>query len=150
MGLQIDAEFPNCPECGALSRDGLTCQDRLYGLLAQERDNPDLQAVHFLTVAAYNIQHPAQFMDDAVAGLRKSFTDYLDGKLDMEGIRERAKAFNGPKKVLKPLFERKPVLVCWKMTTAESYNPADPAGAAARVKVWAESISAELRAEEQL
>jgi hypothetical protein len=144
MGLQYDAEFPNCPECGALSRDGLTCQDRLYGLLAQERDNPELQAVHFLTVASYNIQHPAQFMDDAIAGLRKSFVDYLDGNIDIGNIRERTEAFNGPKKVLKPFFERKPVLVCWKTTTADAYVPFDPAGAAARVRAWAESVRSEL------
>jgi hypothetical protein len=150
MGLQIDSEFANCSECGALSRDGLTCQERLYGLLAQERDNPELQAVHFLTVAAYNIQHPAQFMDDAIAGLRKSLVDYLEGKIDVHGVRERTKEFNGPRRVLKPVFERHPILVCWKTTTADVYVPADPLGAASRVKAWAESIKTELHETEQI
>ena len=134
-----------CSECGALSHDGLTCQERLHGILALEPNDPELQSLHFLTVAAYNIQHPAQFTDDAIAGLRRNFVEYLDGKLTIEGIRERAKEFNGSKKVLRPAFERHPVLVCWKMTTADVFLPFQPHGTAVRVKQWVESVNNELK-----
>ena len=144
MGIQIDADVPNCSECGALSHDGLTCQERLNGIFSLEQTDPELQALHFLTVAAYNIQHPAQFTDEAIAGLRKSFTGYLDGSIDITGIRQRNQEFNGPKCVLKPAMERTPILVCWKMTTADVFLPADPKGTAARVKKWAGSVKSEL------
>jgi len=144
MGIQIDAEVPNCSECGALSHDGLSCQERLHGILALEANDPELQSLHFLTVAAYNIQHPAQFTDDALAGLRKSFSDYLDGRITVENIKERNREFNGPKRVLKPALERTPILRCWKMTTADVFLPFQPQGTAERVKKWTESVKSEL------
>ena len=144
MGLQIDPDVPNCSECGALSHDGLTCLERLHGIQSLEQADPELQALHFLTVAAYNIQHPAQFMPEAIAGLRQSFSEYLDGRLTIENIKRRGQEFNGPKRVLRPAMERTLILRCWKMTTADVFLPADPAGTAARIKVWADSIKAEL------
>lgn len=144
MGIQIDAEVPNCSECGALSHDGLSCRERLHGILALESKDSELQSLHFLTVAAYNIQHPAQFTHDALAGLKKSFVDYLDGRITIEDIKERTREFNGPKRVLKPALERAPVLRCWDMTTADVFLPFQPQGTAERVKKWAESIKSEL------
>ena len=144
MGLQIDADVPNCSECGTLSYDGLTCLDRLHRILVLEKADPELQALHFLTVAAYNIQHPAQFMPEAIAGLRQSFAEYLDNRITVEEIRRRGKEFNGPRRVLKSAFERIPILRCWKMTTADVFLPSQPQGTAARVKQWAESVRSEL------
>ncbi|HEY0736847.1 MAG TPA: DUF5946 family protein [Herpetosiphonaceae bacterium] len=54
------------PECGGSTVDGLTCWEQLGALIAWEYDDPELAAEHFLTVAAYNLQHPAQFTDDDV------------------------------------------------------------------------------------
>ncbi|RJO62819.1 MAG: hypothetical protein C4542_01855 [Dehalococcoidia bacterium] len=145
MGIQIDADVPNCSECGALSHDRLTCQERLHGILALEQRDTELQALHFLTVAAYNIQHPAQFTDDALTGLRESFIEYLSGKITTEEIRHRTNlVFNGPKRVTKPALERTPILRCWEMTTADVFLPFQPQGTAERVKKWAESIKNEL------
>ena len=144
MGLQLDADVPNCPECGAMSHDGLTCQERLHRILVLERADPELQALHFLTVAAYSIQHPTQFADDAILGLRKSFSDYLDGRITIEDIKQRNRVYNGPKRVLKSAFASIPILRCWKMTTADVFLPADPEGTASRVKQWTQSIKGEL------
>ena len=127
-----------------MNHDGLTCQDRFHRILALENTDPELQALHFLTVAAYSIQHPAQFADDAIAGLRQSFSDYLDGRITIEDIKQRNRVYNGPRRVLKSAFESIPVLRGWKMTTADVYLPRDPKGAAARVKQWAESVKSEL------
>jgi hypothetical protein len=144
MGLQIDSDVPNCSECGALSHDGLTCIERLHGLLALEQVDSDLQSLHFLTVAAYNIQHPAQYTDHALAGLRKSFSEYLDDQITIEGINECNQSFSGPKRVLKPAFERQIVLRVWDMTIADVCNPFENHGTAERVKKWAQAIRREM------
>ena len=144
MGEQIDPDVPNCSECGALSRDGLTCQERLHGILSLEQANSELQSLHFLTVAAYNIQHPAQFTPEAIAGLRLSFAEYLDKPITIDEIRRRNQDFNGEKLVLRPFSERHAVLCIWRMTNADVYLPFQPQGTAERVKKWAESIKSEL------
>lgn len=144
MGIQIDADIPNCSECGAMSYDGLTCLGRLHGLLALEQHDAALQALHFLTVAAYNIQHPAAFTPEAVVSLRQSFLDYLDGRITLEQVKERSREFDGANKVLKPVADRTPILRVWPVTTADVYKPSQPQGTAERAKKWVESIKSEL------
>ena len=144
MGEQIDADIPNCSECGALSRDGLTCQERLHGILALEQADFALQTLHFLTVAAYNIQHPAQFDDDAIEGLRRSFADYLDNKITTGEIMQMGQEFDGAKRFLKPFTERHTVLRIWPVTTADVYIPSQPQGTAGRLEKWIESVKNEL------
>ena len=78
-------------------------------------------------VASYNLQHPAQFTDAAIAGLRELFIAYLD-----QGVAV--------------VEARRPVLRHWPMTIADVYIPGQPEGAAERVKAWAASIRAELAA----
>ena len=56
----IDLEVAICLECGTRRVDGLTCWEQLGAILAWEWQDPELQAVHFLTVASYTLQHPAQ------------------------------------------------------------------------------------------
>lgn len=144
MGLQIDADVPNCPECGALSHDGLTCQERLYGLVSLEQADPEIQSLHFLTMAAYNLQHPARFTSEAVEGLRRSFAEYLDNKITLGEIKQQSQEFNDPKCVLRSALERAPVLRCWDITTADVFLPFQPQGTAERVKKWIESIRNEV------
>jgi len=50
----------------------------------------------------------------------------------------------GNRRVLKPERERRPVLRRWRLTVADVYQAGDPAGAAQRVRDWAESILEEL------
>jgi Family of unknown function (DUF5946) len=136
-----------CPECGAPLVEGLNCWEQLGALLAWEWDDPALQAEHFLTVAAYNLQHPAQFTDAALSGLRTAFVERLDrGVADVELRRRAARQFEGQTRVLRPLAERQPVLRRWPMTIADVYLPEQPEGAAARVRAWAAAIRAELGA----
>ncbi|MDQ5853357.1 MAG: DUF5946 family protein [Chloroflexota bacterium] len=136
---------PTCPECGAPIVDGLSCWEQLGLLIAWEFQDPELQAEHFLTVSAYNLQHPAQFTDEALAGLRAMFVEHLDNGLAVPEIRRRVgKASAGNTRVLKDESERRPVLRSWSMTIADVYLPGRPEGAAARVRAWAASIRAEL------
>ncbi len=135
---------PTCPECGAPVVDGPTCWEQLGLLIAWEFQDPELQAEHFLTVSAYNLQHPAQFTDEALAGLRAMFVEHLDNGLAVTEIRRRVgKAAAGNTRVLKDESERRPVLRSWSMTIADVYLPGLPKGAAARVRAWAASIRAE-------
>ena len=116
-------------------------------ILAWEWQDPELAAVHFLTVASYNLQHPAQFTAPALAGLREQFIAHLDQGIPISENPppRRAGIAAGATRVLKPEAERRPLLRRWPMTIADVYIPEQPAGAAGRVKAWAASIREELR-----
>lgn len=59
MSDQTQFHAEHCPECGAPRVHGMTCWEMLGLLIAWEYDDPDRRAEHFLTVASYNLQHPA-------------------------------------------------------------------------------------------
>jgi len=131
----------HCPECGAPSVNGLSCWEILGMLLAWEYDDPRLQAEHFLTVACYNLQHPAQLSEAALTGLQAAFIEHLDHGLAVAEIRRRVgKAAAGATRVLKPEGERRPALRQWAMTIVDVYLPDQPEGAAGRVRAWAAVI----------
>ena len=131
----------HCPECGAPRVQGLSCWEMLGMLIAWEYDDPELRAEHFLTVASYNLQHPAQFTEATLAGLRAVFSERLDHALGIAEIRRRVgKAAAGATRVLRPEAERQPVLRQWSMTIANVYLPDQPMGAVGRVRAWAAVI----------
>jgi hypothetical protein len=134
-----------CSECGAPAVNGLSCWEQLGMLLAWEGDDPELRAEHFLLVASYNLQHPAQFTNAALANLHSALIDRLDKGVTVEELRRRAaRRFEGKTRVLKPASERHPVLHEWGMTIAAVYIPEHREGAAARVRTWAAAIRREL------
>ena len=113
-------------------------------LLAREQEDPELLAEHFLTVACYNLQHPAQFTEGAIAGLEQALIDRLDHGTPVAVLRKRASAeYEGSRRVLRPESERRPVRREWPMTIADVCLE-DLTGAAARVKQWASSIRSQL------
>lgn len=134
-----------CAECGASAVGGLNCWDQLGAVLAWEWQDPELFALHFVTVASYNLQHPAQFTDAALAGLKKAYEDYLDGAVSVSQIRARVNAaVNGAVRVKKLPEERRPVLRRFEMTIADVYQSGHPEGAAERVRAWARAIRREM------
>ena len=136
-----DSSGDQCPECGASRVDGLECWDMLGQLIAWEADDAKLAAEHFLTVASYNLQHPAQFTDEAIAGLRQSYVEHLDHGLPVSEIRRRASAaVDGAKRVRRDAASVRPVLRTWPMTIVDVYGAGDPNGAAERVRAWAREI----------
>ena len=142
-----NAERDACPECGALKVDGLSCWEQLGVIGAWEWQDPALLALHFLTVASFNLQHPAQFIDAAIDSLRELFIAHLDQGMAVAEVRRRvARSTAGSVSVLKPEAERRPVLRHWSMTIADVYIPGQPEGAAERVKAWAATIRTELAA----
>ena len=140
----MHTEQDTCPECDAPRVEGMNCWEMLGALGAWEFQDPELMAGHFLTVASYNLQHPAQFTDEALAGLRTAVIDYLDHGVSTVELRRRAaRAYEGKRRVLKPEAERQPVLRQWAMTIADVYIPNHPEGAAGRVRKWGTSIRRE-------
>lgn len=135
----------HCPECGAPKIEGLDCWNQLCLILAWESNDPELWALHFVIVAAYNLQHPAKFTEEAYAELQEVFIDYLENRIGIPEIRQRvSKSSNGKKRVEKPEAERIPVLRRWDQTIDSVCGPNTPEGAAQRVKNWVESIRKEL------
>jgi hypothetical protein len=142
--LAMSAPPERCPECGAPRVAGLGCWQQLGVLLAWEQDDPALQREHFLTVASYNLQHPARFTDDAISGLRQALADHLDRGVPVAEIRRRASAAtDGRTRVHREEPPLRPVLREWPMTIADVYLPDAPKGAAERVRAWARTISRE-------
>lgn len=132
----LGAACGECPECGA-AQVPLTCQQRLELLLAWEVDDEELRAQHFLTVASFNLQHPAAFTEDAIAGLEQALQGYLDGRLAIADIRRRA---SHATRVHRPRDEVRPRRRSWPKTIDAVAVPEQPGGAAKRVRAWAESI----------
>ena len=128
--------------------DGFSCWEQLGALLAWEWQDPALLAVHFLTVASYNLQHPAQFTDEALAGLRAAFREHLAQGVAVAELRRRVSSVTaGKTRVLKPEADRRPVLRPWPMTIADVYLPDQPQGAADRVRAWAAVICQRMKDE---
>lgn len=133
-----------CPECGAPRVAGMNCWEMLGAIIAWEWQDPELMAEHFLTVASYNLQHPAQFTIEAISGLKSVFIDRLDHGLPIAEIRSRVgHAVEGKKRVRKPESERITLLRPWPITIADVYLPDQPQGAAGRVRSWAAAIRKE-------
>lgn len=65
--------------------------------------------------------------------------------MTVQEIRARiGRAFAGSKRVLRPESGRRPVPKAWSRTIADVYIPAQPEGAAARVRDWAAAVRREL------
>lgn len=132
----------SCPECGAPIRT-LACRERLDLLLAWEWEDEQLRALHFLTVASFNLQHPSPFTDEAITGLQAAFRGYLDGDLTIADIRRGAAALNGSQRVRRAVPARG-ASAAWTMTIDAVAQPDQPSGAAARVRAWAQAIRRDL------
>lgn len=130
-----------CAECGAPLVDGMDCWSQMGAICAWEWQDPELAALHFVTVASYNLQHPAQFAPETLANLQAVYIEHLDHGLPVAEIRRRIGAqAEGARRVLIPPSERRPVLRRWPLTVADVYIPDQPQGAADRVRAWAASI----------
>lgn len=145
MSEPADFDASTCPECGAPRVEGMGCWEQLGMVIAWEGDDPELLAEHFLTVATWNLQHPAQFTDAAIEGLRTAFVDRLDRGVPVAEIHARiGRASAGSTRVLRPEAERRTVPRAWSRTIADVCIPDRPQGAAGRVREWAAAVRREL------
>jgi hypothetical protein len=137
-----------CPECGAPVPAGGSCRDHFHALLLLEWQIPGGPGAlpHFYAVACYGLQHPdsMNYTAAALAGLRASVADVLDGRTTLDALRHRTReAVNGPARVTR---RRGEVSVPWHrgrwpMTVADVLTVAPEASAyAERVRHWAQSV----------
>src|SRR5690349_16046645 len=98
-------EMPEaCPECGAQVPEGGSCRDHFHALLLLEGEIPGVAGSipHFYAVAAYGLQHPdsMNYTAEALAGLRASLADALDGQATVGELRRRGRRdADGPRRV---------------------------------------------------
>jgi hypothetical protein len=145
MKSSEDEVHTACSQCGAPVVDGLDCWGQLGALLAWEWQDPELLAVHFLTMASYNLQHPAQFTSAALEVLRAILIAHLDeGVATVELRRRVAEVTGGQQRVLKAERARRPHLRSCSMTIGDVYLRGQPQGASQRVRAWAVAIRNEL------
>lgn len=136
-----------CPECGAPPIDGMGCFEQMGAVCAWEWNDPELAALHFVTVASYNLQHPAQFTDEVLRNLAIAYREALDEGLSNREVLRRTRErwdYQGSKRILRPEGDRRPVFRRWPLTLANVYLPDRPEGASDRVRAWAAAIRREL------
>ena len=137
-------ELNKCGECGAEKVDGLSCFERFGTVLSWEATDQELLGLHFWTVACYNLQHPAQFTDDAIKGLKEVFCEAYDKDVPISYIRKKmSRLTDGKFKVIKEQASE-PKLVKWSMTISDIYNQKQPDRAADRVNQWRKTVREEL------
>lgn len=136
---------PTCPECGAPEVDGMDCWWLMGAVCGWEHDDPALAALHFHTVASYNLQHPSRFTEEALSGLRSLFCQAIDENLPGPEIRRRAgHGAEGAQRVLRRDPPDVAATRAWPLTIADVYASGESHGAAARVQAWAAAIRATL------
>lgn len=109
-----------CPECGAPKQEGMGCWEQLGLLIAWEAEDPELAAEHFKIVASYNLQHPAMFMDQSLAGLRDVFIKHLDEGMSIADIRKVVgQASEGSTRVYREKADRMAALRRWSMSITD-------------------------------
>ena len=135
-----------CPQCGAISADGKTCKDKYGEILALEFEDPAVfGAVHHITVACYNLQHPDYFSDEAREWMRTALHRVVEEGLPpadmLKNVRKRAG--EGMKVRRRTAPESPPGRIAWSMTvmavrtdSAEVYIE--------DIKAWAKSILSDL------
>lgn len=129
-----------CPECGAAVPDGRTGCQRLFDeVLAREFGEVRYFREHRLTVDAYSLQHPSEFMRSA-----KSFAAHLTGMCAALESSDAAAAnralqkwLDGPGALTRP--EHPPPGRRGTLTIAHVHEAGGPEAHARRVREWARS-----------
>jgi hypothetical protein len=134
---------------------GGSCRDNFHALLLLESQIPGGPGAlpHFYAVASYGLQHPdsMNYTAAALAGLRASLAEVLDGRATPGVIRRRnRRPLNGPVRVTRRPGEAEVPWRRggWSMTVADVLPvAAEVAAYAERVARWARSIREALDAE---
>lgn len=135
-----------CSECGAPVPEEGTCQDNFHAFLLLESEIPGGPGniAHFYAVASYALQHPESmgYTAEALAGLRASLADHLDGKATVDDIRRRnSRANNGSNRVTRRAGDGvvRWDVQAWQMTVAD-VCAGGIEGYRERVERWARSV----------
>ncbi len=131
-----------CPQCGALIRNGVTCEEAFHQMLALEFEDESFNDIHFLTVATYMIQH-GQYSPAALVWIEERLREYLHDGVSTSRIRRQAVQHMDGKqrnwKVLRQPDEPPQDFIPWSITIQEVFQSyQDPPGYCRAVKHWAE------------
>jgi hypothetical protein len=143
-----------CGECGAPVPEGGSCRDNFHALLLLEWQIPGGPGSfsHFYAVSSYGLQHPdsMNFTAQALAGLRASLAEVLEGRLSLAAVRARARS--GAKRAGRVTRRAGDEVVRWPVEhwpmTVVDVCTGGGAGYGDRVAQWARSICATLDAAE--
>lgn len=139
----------SCPECGAIWRDGWTC-DYYFGEL-NSREYVNLAGsgvVHHLNVICHSVQHPSRFTEEALAWYRERLTGLVEGRLTVDDLRQEGRDHDQSRRNWKITRRTpaEPVLKHWTMTVADvATRPVEEH--VELVKQWAASIVEDWKAE---
>ena len=78
-----------CPECGAVWKDGLTCEEHFHQMLYWENEFPDYGVVHNLTVLSYYLQHPSLYSPEGLNHGMKLLSDFVEKGITTQEVRAR-------------------------------------------------------------
>jgi|SRR5579871_2122543 len=79
-----------CPECGAVWRDDLTCQDHFHQALSWESEYPDqTRAVHYLLVLCYYLQHPHLYSPQGLEEATRLLVAFVEQQVTPQEMRRR-------------------------------------------------------------
>jgi hypothetical protein len=130
-----------CLQCGAIG-----CKDKYGEMLALEFEQPTIfGAVHHITVNCYNLQHPAEFSDEALAWMKEALHDIVEHDLPGPALLKRARStFGGDYRVRRnDTRARAPARTRWSMTVADVRTDS-PEIYVENVRTWAASILEDL------
>ncbi len=137
-----------CPQCGAEWRDGATCEDHFYQMIAWEFTNEGGSGVvHHLTVLCYFLQHPAGY---SVEGLQNNILllrDFMNGMTPAQIRRDRRDQVDSGKRTWKIKgddVEYEPPVI-WTLTVRDAIS-GGLQGYCERVHAWAKSVYESLQA----
>jgi hypothetical protein len=76
-----------CPECGAVLRGEMTCQDYFHQMLFWENDDPANGAVHHLAVLCYYLQHPSLYAPDGLEHAKGLLVQFVEQGVSPQMVR---------------------------------------------------------------
>jgi hypothetical protein len=84
-----DLTQQTCPECGAIWRTGVTCEDHFHQMLYWENEDPERGVVHHLMVLGYHLQHPSLYSPDGLAYSLGLLVDFVEHGISTEQARKQ-------------------------------------------------------------
>lgn len=140
-----------CPSCGTLWTEGVTCTDHFHQMLFWEAEFPPLGEVHHLMVLCYHLQHPELYSPDGLKFSRGLLEDFVVRGVTPAEVRQRDRdKVDSGKRDFKiagrpGLQGAYPHPILWTMTAADVV-----AGGAdnyiENVRAWARSVYESLKA----
>ncbi len=138
-----------CPECGAMHSNEISCQTIFDSFLFLEYTNPDYGAVHLFTVGCYFIQHGFYSQEALIwieHTLRNSLKVGIPSRYMLQQMGKVADSQSRTWKVLRQPNTPQQPRISWSMTIADvASNYHDASTYCDLVRMWAHTTFYEMR-----